>query len=116
MTKTEFKEIIKTKGALGEGYIIEHLFDLIQEHDISYIQYKTDANKLMTEDWSSIQGRIKFTIKELSKVLDTKVSFFKFEVFNGTINKFYTITLIVHGIEYEKLSDVEIKKEGELDG
>ena len=105
MTKTEFKEIIKTKGALGEGYIIESIPELYQDINLTGIYYKIIFKNCMKANWSKIQDRIKYTIKELRDILDAKVSLFKFEVFNGSNNKFYSIVLMIKGIEYDKLPE-----------
>ena len=105
MTKTEFKEIIKTKGALGEGYIIESISELYQESNLTGIYYKIIFKNCMKANWSKIQDRIKYTIKELRDILDAKVSLVKFEVFNGSNNKFYSIVLMIKGIEYDKLPE-----------
>ncbi len=105
MTKEQFEEIIKTKGALGEGYIIESIPELYQESNLTGISYKIKFKNCMNANWSKMQGRIKYTIKELRDILDAKVSLFKFEVFNGSNNKFYNIVLMVKGIEYDKLPE-----------
>ena len=105
MTKTEFKEIVQTKGALGEGCIIKSIPELYQESNLTGIYYKIRFKNCMNANWSKIQDRIKYTIKELRDILDAKVSLFKFEVFNGSNNKFYNIVLMVKGIEYDKLPE-----------
>ena len=69
------------------------------------VYYKIKFKNCMNANWSKIQDRIKYTIKELKDTLDAKVSLFKFEVFNGSNNKFYNIVLMVKGIEYDKLPE-----------
>ena len=106
MTKTEFKEIVQTKGALGEGQIMDSNPALYQENNLTCIRYTINFRNCMKANWSNIQDRIKYTIKELKeKFFNAKVSLFTFKVFNGTNNKFYEIVLIIKGFEYRKLPE-----------
>ena len=106
MTKSEFKEIVQTKGALGEGEIIDYEPALYQENNLTYIRYTINLKNCMKANWSNIQDRIKYTIKELKEeFFNAKVSLFTFKIFNGPNNKFYQIVLIVKGFEYRKLPE-----------
>ena len=56
MTKSEFKKIVQTKGALGEGYVVIYPSN-IQEKG-TFIHYTIDYKKWAKSDWNKIKERI----------------------------------------------------------
>ena len=100
MTKEEFKDICKNKGALGTGYVVI-CPSSIQEKG-TFIHYTVDYKNWVKTDWNKIKERINYTIKELSETLDTKVVFWNCNIINKT--KKYEIVLKTD-IEYQFLSE-----------